>query len=79
MPEPVKPREETATPLVVVDSESGLQALVKDLKTQRSIAVDLEHHNYRSYQGFTCLIQVGLSRALNPRSPRARPTIWWTC
>ena len=53
MPEPVKPREEAATPLVVVDSETGMQELVKDLKSQRSIAVDLEHHNYRSYQGFT--------------------------
>lgn len=79
MPEPVKPREEAATPLVVVDSETGLQELVKDLKTQRSIAVDLEHHNYRSYQGFTCLIQVAPSHLLNSRSPRARPTIWWTC
>ena len=79
MPEPVKPREEAATPLVVVDSETGMQELVKDLKSQRSIAVDLEHHNYRSYQGFTCLIQVASWRRLHHRSPRARRTTWWTC
>ncbi len=24
----------------------------------REIAIDLEHHNFRSYQGFTCLMQV---------------------
>jgi exosome complex exonuclease RRP6 len=24
----------------------------------KEVAIDLEHHSYRSYQGFTCLMQV---------------------
>lgn len=28
------------------------------LESSNEIAVDLEHHSYRSYQGFTCLMQV---------------------
>lgn len=28
------------------------------LLTVEEIAVDLEHHSYRTYQGFTCLMQV---------------------
>jgi len=27
-------------------------------ETSQEIAIDLEHHSYRSYQGFTCLMQV---------------------
>lgn len=38
-----------------------MKELVEALKAEKSIAVDLEHHDYRSYQGFTCLIQVTLS------------------
>ena len=59
LPETVtKPRNENATPLIVVDTEEGMKSLVDELKKEQSIAVDLEHHNFRSYQGFTCLLQV---------------------
>ena len=52
------PKDVRATPLVVVDTEDGVKALVAELQKETSFAVDLEHHNFRSYQGFTCLIQV---------------------
>jgi exosome complex exonuclease RRP6 len=32
--------------------------MVAHLKTKNEIAIDLEHHSYRSYQGFTCLMQI---------------------
>jgi len=34
--------------------------MLGELKEQKvkEIAIDLEHHSYRSYQGFTCLMQV---------------------
>lgn len=54
----IQPRPENETPLTLIEDESGMVHLVEVLKKQKSIAVDLEHHDYRSYQGFTCLIQV---------------------
>jgi hypothetical protein len=47
-------------PFEFVDSESALSALVSELKSggHREIAVDLENHSYRSFQGFSCLMQV---------------------
>ncbi|CAF4367933.1 unnamed protein product [Rotaria magnacalcarata] len=28
------------------------------IENQSELAIDLEHHSYRSYQGFTCLMQI---------------------
>jgi exosome complex exonuclease RRP6 len=41
-----------------VDSEEALQSLANKLERVNEFAVDLEHHNYRTYLGFTCLMQV---------------------
>ncbi|CAI5713624.1 unnamed protein product [Peronospora destructor] len=43
-----------------VDSEEKLMQMMKSLITAeaRVIAVDLEHHSYRSYMGLTCLMQI---------------------
>ena len=57
-PQPQPPLPEPETPLILVDSEEGMKSLISDLKKETSFAIDLEHHDYRSYQGFTCLIQV---------------------
>ncbi|XP_049287193.1 exosome component 10 [Anopheles funestus] len=46
------------TPLMFVEKESQLVDLMRDLKSVNEIAIDLEHHSYRSYQGFTCLMQL---------------------
>lgn len=56
--DPVLPKPMEQTPLVMVDTEQELQNLVKDLSTCTEFAVDLEHHSFRSYLGFTCLIQI---------------------
>jgi len=41
-----------------VDNTSSLQAMLKELRQASEIAVDLEHHDYRSYYGFVCLMQI---------------------
>ncbi|KAF6250785.1 hypothetical protein COO60DRAFT_1705427 [Scenedesmus sp. NREL 46B-D3] len=50
-------------PLVpAADFDAALAAMVAQLQGQRQIALDVEHHSYRSFQGFACLLQVS-SRA----------------
>uniref|UniRef100_A0A915DNK4 HRDC domain-containing protein n=1 Tax=Ditylenchus dipsaci TaxID=166011 RepID=A0A915DNK4_9BILA len=46
------------TPLVVVDSKEKLEKLIKELNSVKEFAVDLEHHDYRSFLGLTCLVQI---------------------
>ncbi|CAG8443871.1 9019_t:CDS:2 [Acaulospora colombiana] len=46
------------TPFTWVDTLEELSAVCQKLEASREFAVDLEHHDYRSYQGFTCLIQI---------------------
>jgi len=41
-----------------VDTPQTLEKLTTDLKSAKEIAVDLEAHNYRSFGGITCLIQI---------------------
>uniref|UniRef100_A0A2C9JNJ3 Exosome complex component 10 homolog n=1 Tax=Biomphalaria glabrata TaxID=6526 RepID=A0A2C9JNJ3_BIOGL len=59
--EPVVPKEPEPldmTPLLVIDTKSQLLEMLDHLKTQSEIAVDLEHHSYRTFQGLTCLMQI---------------------
>ncbi|KAJ2080835.1 exosome nuclease subunit, partial [Coemansia sp. RSA 988] len=53
-----KPESWDNTPFEFVDTAVRLQEMMKHLQTADVIAVDLEHHDYRSYQGFTCLVQI---------------------
>lgn len=49
------------TPLVIVRTESELRHMIQEIKVTcagKEIAVDVEHHDFRSYRGFVCLIQV---------------------
>lgn len=55
-PEMYQPLEETS--YTFVDTEEALLDMMKALEGAEELAVDLEHHNYRSYQGFTCLMQL---------------------
>jgi exosome complex exonuclease RRP6 len=55
--------------LVVVDTDAGLRAMVagieEDLAAEgeaKCLAVDLEHHSVRSFQGLTCLMQLSTRR-----------------
>ena len=45
---------------VWVESPDDLAEMVEEILTSAvsEIAIDLEHHNIRSYRGFTCLIQI---------------------
>jgi exosome complex exonuclease RRP6 len=41
-----------------VDNSTTFIEMVEDLNKAKEIAVDLEHHDYRSYHGFVCLMQI---------------------
>ncbi|BFZ56421.1 exosome nuclease subunit [Savitreella phatthalungensis] len=41
-----------------VDTEEKLHDMLSHLRKAREIAVDLEHHDFHSYRGFVCLMQV---------------------
>lgn len=58
-PEEIKlPASIDSTPLVVVSDIKQLESLVQELSTCKEIAIDVEHHSFRTYQGITCLIQI---------------------
>uniref|UniRef100_A0A6B2KXI9 Exosome complex component 10 n=1 Tax=Arcella intermedia TaxID=1963864 RepID=A0A6B2KXI9_9EUKA len=48
----------TETACVWVTTVPQLEELVKMLSKEKEIAIDLEHHSYRSFHGFTCLMQL---------------------
>ncbi|XP_022090438.1 exosome component 10-like [Acanthaster planci] len=50
------------TPLTLVDTVEQLEELSRTLDSLNEFAVDLEHHSYRSFQGFTCLMQISTGR-----------------
>uniref|UniRef100_A0A182XVE5 Exosome complex component 10 homolog n=2 Tax=Anopheles stephensi TaxID=30069 RepID=A0A182XVE5_ANOST len=55
---PLEPPLLEETPLMFIDKQSQLAELMRELKAASEIAIDLEHHSYRSYLGFTCLMQL---------------------
>nr|CAD7263162.1 unnamed protein product [Timema shepardi] len=46
------------TPLFMVGRPEELADMMADLAKYSEIAVDLEHHSYRTFQGITCLMQI---------------------
>ncbi|KAG2325319.1 hypothetical protein Bca52824_008047 [Brassica carinata] len=56
--EPVKPLPLEETPFKLVQDVKELKDLVAKLRTVEEFAVDLEHNQYRSFQGLTCLMQI---------------------
>lgn len=55
---PVMPLGAAARPFEYVDTVEGLRDAAEDIENCSELAIDLEHHSFRSYQGITCLIQV---------------------
>ncbi|RMZ78858.1 hypothetical protein DV738_g3668, partial [Chaetothyriales sp. CBS 135597] len=55
-PVPFAPTENT--PVTMVDTEDAMLQMVVELKRAKEVAVDLEHHSYRSYVGIVCLMQI---------------------
>lgn len=51
IPSPLQPFE-------FVDNEDDFIRILDELVQAQEIAVDLEHHSYRSFQGLTCLMQI---------------------
>lgn len=56
--EPIVPKTLLETPLVFVQSVGELRKMCEELKMAKEVAIDLEHHSFRSFQGFTCLMQI---------------------
>ena len=68
-PQPLGGVAAPAPALAVVDTAAALQAMVagirEDLASEeecKALAVDLEHHQMRSFQGLTCLMQLSTRR-----------------
>ena len=51
------------TPLTYIDTLPALKELAGELGSACEVAVDLEAHSYRSFQGFCCLMQLSTRRA----------------
>lgn len=56
--EPIPYKNWDENPVIYVDNQEKLNAMIKDLSKSTEIAVDLEHHDYRSFQGIVCLMQI---------------------
>ncbi|EPS62558.1 hypothetical protein M569_12230, partial [Genlisea aurea] len=56
--EPEKPLPFETTPFTLVDEVKDLKKLANKLRNVDEFAVDLEHNQYRSFQGLTCLMQI---------------------
>lgn len=56
--EPVLYRGFSETPFVYIDRLDDFEQMLSDIAKVDLIAVDIENHSLRSYQGFACLIQI---------------------
>ncbi|XP_012535453.1 exosome component 10 isoform X2 [Monomorium pharaonis] len=46
------------TKFIFIDKPADIRILLEDLGNCKEIAIDLEHHSYRTFQGITCLMQI---------------------
>jgi exosome complex exonuclease RRP6 len=46
------------TELVYIETKEGLEQMISEIEAAGEVAIDLEHHDFRSYRGITCLIQL---------------------
>lgn len=58
LPEPLQPAPWESTPFKYVERVQDLKEVAMKLESASEIAVDLEHNQYRSFQGLTCLMQI---------------------
>lgn len=56
--DPIPPLKWQSTTATLVDTMQGVQEMLAELKQANEIAVDLEHHDYRTYTGLTSLMQI---------------------
>jgi len=63
-PKPIPKDSFEKTPFEWVGDEKALEKMIEEIRNvgkdegMKELAVDLEHHDFRSWEGFTCLIQV---------------------
>ncbi|KAF7987398.1 hypothetical protein HCN44_003160 [Aphidius gifuensis] len=55
---PIKYKSLDDTPMIMIEKQNDLKIMLNDLLRYDEIAIDLEHHSYRTYQGITCLMQI---------------------
>ncbi|PRT53350.1 Exosome complex exonuclease RRP6 [Wickerhamiella sorbophila] len=60
--EPTMFRKWSETPLSFVDTPKQVKKMVSKLAKCSAIAVDLEHHDLRSYMGLLCLMQISTEK-----------------
>ena len=56
--DPIPFKDWNSTSAIWVDNEESLKEMLASLEKYTEIAVDLEHHDLRSYYGLTCLMQI---------------------
>ncbi|KAJ4497032.1 ribonuclease H-like domain-containing protein [Lentinula lateritia] len=56
--QPIPPTPFESTTFSWVSDVTALESMLENLRKATEIAVDLEHHSYRSYFGFLCLMQI---------------------
>lgn len=58
MREPIPYLPVETTTATYVDTFEGVLEMLEELKKADEIAVDTEHHDYRTYSGLLCLMQI---------------------
>ncbi|XP_005175610.2 exosome component 10 [Musca domestica] len=53
-----KPKDVDSTDLMYIDTKPKLLQALEELRKASEIAVDVEHHSYRTFLGITCLVQI---------------------
>lgn len=56
--EPIPPTLWHDTEAIWVDTPEKVQSMLDELSNLNIIAIDLEHHDYRTYYGLVCLMQI---------------------
>lgn len=56
--DPINSLEINSSRATFVDTFDNVMAMLAELKTAKEIAVDLEHHDARSYTGLVSLMQI---------------------
>lgn len=56
--QPDIPKDLESTELLYVDSKPKLQRALEELRQVTELAIDVEHHSYRTFLGITCLVQI---------------------
>ncbi|XP_013110735.2 exosome component 10 [Stomoxys calcitrans] len=55
---PETPKDLDSTEFLYVDSKAKLMQALHELRKVPEMAIDVEHHSYRTFLGITCLVQI---------------------